>query len=211
MKKILLILPIITMFSCSQNISRPELKPEPDPDPQSVTRVDGDMSEAAADFIEYCKSEPCRQNTHFKVKLQDGSYYEYNGKLDPPVVQSGLVTLYPGESIYIEADVVGDTLVNLNLVREISNPDKTITIKFWQDTSMSSGTDMMLSVHNPFERFLRYELGMMTFDSNEVQYTSSCPVLPGKFAYEHWPFPLFQLAMTGFRLIDVEDGQISCE
>lgn len=203
MNKLTLLLSLLIIASCAQNSGRPQR--------ETVKRVDGDMSEDAAEFIEYCKTAACRQNTHFRVKLEDASYYEYNGELDPPVIQSGLITLYPGESIHVEAEIAGDALVNLNLVQEIANPDRTITFKFWQEPSTSKGTGMMLSVHNPFDRYLRYELGIMKFDSTEVQYSSSCPVLPGRFAYEHWPYPLFQLAMTNLRLVDIDNEQISCE
>lgn len=203
MRKVLIILFLTFLVSCAQNHIRSENA--------RVNLVESSEADTPKELLEYCKTTPCRKNTHFKVKLKDGSYYEYRGVIDPPIIQENMVTLYPGEEVYIEAEVSGSSLQNMVVVPNIQNPQKTIVIKFWQETSIRDGTEMMLKVINPFSKYLRYELGMMTFESSELKYTSSCPVMPGLSVFEHWPFPIFQLAMADMRFIDVSGDEVVCK
>lgn len=203
MRNFLIILLVAALASCAQNRTKTNsLK---------VNLVEGNETNTPKELLEYCKTATCRKNTHFKVKLKDSSYYEYKGAIDPPIIQENIVTLYPGEEVYIEADVSGNSLKNMVVVPGIRSPQKTIVIKFWQEPSLRDGTEMMLKVSNPFSKSLRYELGMMSFDSSKLTYTSSCPVMPGLSVFEHWPFPIFQLAMADMRLIDVSGQEIKCE
>lgn len=175
------------------------------------TVVEGTLENTPKELLDYCKTVECRKGTHFKLKTKDGYYYEYKGFIDPPAIQPDILTIYPGEELYIEAELDGDKLVNLKQVPKSVNPAKTISIKFWQEPSIRDGTEMMLSVTNPFKGYLRYEIGMMTLDSSNLKYTSSCPVMPGKISYEHWPFPIFQLAFANIHLIKIEGDSITCQ
>ncbi|WP_317933543.1 hypothetical protein [Halioxenophilus sp. WMMB6] len=201
MKKLLLTLPALLLCACAGTSTQGA----------HDQLVEGTLENTPPDLLEYCKTTACRENTQFKLKMEDGSSYEYRGAIDPPIVQPDLITLYPGEDVFIEATIEGDRLVDMVVVPEVKSPEKTITMKFWQEPSMADGTDMLLQVDNPFEKFLRYELGMMTFDAEELQYTSSCPVIPGGSGFEHWPYPIFLMAFANLRLVEINDEEVTCE
>jgi hypothetical protein len=185
---------------------------ESEPNAREKTMVvEGTLENTPKELLDYCKTVECRKGTHFKLKIKGGSYYEYSGFIDLPAIQPDILTIYPGEELYIEAEIDGDKLVNLKQVPTNVNPEKTISMKLWQEPSIRDGTEMMLSVTNPFKGYLRYEVGMMTLDSSNLKYTSSCPVMPGKISYEHWPFPIFQLAFANMRLIKVDGASITCQ
>ena len=65
-------------------------------------------------------------------------------------------------------------------------------------------------ISNPFDRYLRYEASIENAETQQVQYTSSCPVGPGLKSFETWPYPIIQLAMTKIRLLrqDTAEGTI---
>ncbi len=67
---------------------------------------------------------------------------------------------------------------------------------------------MIFRVVNPFAKFLRYRLDMMALGSDLLRYTSSCPVIPEKMAYEQWPYPIFQLIMSDLRFVEGEETKI---
>jgi hypothetical protein len=129
----------------------------------------------------------------------------------PPVVQPGLVSLYAGEAVTLEADVEGDRLTNLRVVSSELHPDRTIHLELVQRPLPGSPSAMLLTVRSGFSRPLKYSLGMMLLNerSDQVYSTSSCPVFTG--AFESWPHAIFQLVFTDFQLLDPSDkSQLVC-
>jgi hypothetical protein len=166
------------------------------------------------DFAQFCASNPCRGHTTVNLVNDDGTPYRLDLPIAQPVVQPGFVSMYAGESIVLEADVKDGQLVNLRAVDQLDHPERSIQLRFFQDTTMQHGSDMILFVQNGFAEALKYRLGIMRPSDNEpppgqppiVRRTSTCPVLPGKVAYEHWPYAIFQLVATDFRLVDPNDS-----
>lgn len=165
------------------------------------------------DFARFCTSNPCRGQTIVDLVTDDGTPLRVELPMAPPIVQPGFVTIYAGESIILEADVEGDRLVNLRAVPQLVHPDRSIQLRFHQDTTMRHGTDMVLLVQNGFSQRLKYRLGMLLPSDPEpppgqpppIRRTTSCPVLPGQAAYEHWPHAIFLLVATEFHLVDGDD------
>jgi hypothetical protein len=96
------------------------------------------------------------------------------------------------------------------IVETVENPDRTMTFDFQQSPELGDGTHMMLVVSNPFDRHIRYRLGMMTPNSEKIYATSNCPVGPKIKVIEHWPHPIFQLVFTDMKLVDKETDDLSC-
>jgi len=157
-----------------------------------------------------CKSEytDCRRNFKVQIRKADGSVFEKTFELTYPPVQHGtFVTIFPGETLRLEADVAGDQITRLKSVGE-GDPSKTIVLEFKQAEGAS---DMMLIVRNPFHGMLKYQAGMMVPENDDVQKTSSCPVIAGKLGFETWPHPVFQLLLTDFHLLAENDTHVTCE
>jgi len=118
--------------------------------------------------------------------------------------------MLPGETINLLGRVEGDQITDLRVSELAAQPKNGIHFQFWQDTSMSNGSDMLLRVVSTFDRPVKFDLGVMTFESDEVLPTSSCPVYPGRTVPEHWPHAIFQLFVNNFRFIEESDTSV-CE
>ncbi|MGH8104749.1 MAG: hypothetical protein ACREO2_00360, partial [Arenimonas sp.] len=104
------------------------------------------------------------------------------------------------------AEVSGDTLINFKVVKEVVDPKKTIVVSFTQEDDGG----MMLSVSNPFERTLKFNMAIMPIDKEALYKTSSCPILAGGRVFEMWPEPIFQILLTNPKLLDDKDQTMVC-
>jgi len=153
---------------------------------------------------EMCKRFMCQYNVRVTLKKKDGSLYDKTFDTMPVVQDEGVIVL-AGHSVFFEADIKDNQLINLKLVDTIVHPEKTVTAKFQQ---MDNG-GMMLSLHNPFNKLLKVKMGIMPLNSEKLYYTSSCPVIASGGSYEMWPYPIFQVWLGNLRLLD-EQENINC-
>jgi hypothetical protein len=156
---------------------------------------------------EMCQQTACQHNVRIVLKQRDGSTFDRTFDVLPGAVQPfGLVVL-AGQSLKVEADLEGDRLTHLRLVEQVAHPEKTLVVELEQ---LASG-GMMLTVNNPFKRMLKFDMGMMPLDKEDLFKTSSCPVMAAGSGFESWPYPIFQIVLGNGRLIDAKEGQISCK
>jgi hypothetical protein len=150
---------------------------------------------------EMCERVMCQYDVRVTLKKKDGSLYDRTFD-SMPVVQDEGVMVLAGHSVFFEADIKDNQLKNLKLVDTIVNPEKTVTAKFEQ---MDDG-QMMLSLHNPFNKHLRVKMGIMPLDSEDLYPTSSCPVIASGGSYEMWPYPIFQVWLGTPRLLGEKEN-----
>ncbi len=214
LKKIACTLTIIMLIGCS-TISNDSKKTSQKPLDKNKTSQISDretpLSENEKEFIKYCETANCRKNVKISLKKKDGSTFTFAKSLTTPVVQSGFITILAGETIYLEAEAGANGPINLEVVDKIENPEATITFEFKQNPDIGDGTNMILKVENPFDRAIRYRLGLMTPDSGDVYATSSCPVRAGISIIEMWPYPIFQLIFSEIIFIDEGIDDFSCK
>ncbi|MEE8294617.1 MAG: hypothetical protein V3R64_02795 [Sphingomonadales bacterium] len=153
-------------------------------------------------LVEYCKTAECRTDLNFVLRLEDGMGLEYAPALAPPAVNDGFLIIYPGEELFIEAEKSETGPINLKLVKENTNPERTFIFKFFQ----SEGTDMMLSVTNPFDKMLKYQALMVLPEDGNLYETSSCAVMAGLMGFEMWPQPIFQLIIADMKFVEPTDS-----
>lgn len=145
-----------------------------------------------------CAETPCQRNVRIALKRKDGTAYERTFPVFPAIVQGFGITVVAGQTINVEAGVEGDRLVNLRPVAAVADPAVTITATFEQ---MKDG-GMMLKVHNPFGRPVKFRMGIMPLDGESLYPTTSCPIAAGKDSYELWPEPIFQVVLSDGRLLE---------
>jgi hypothetical protein len=114
------------------------------------------------------------------------------------VTPNGWITVYPGETVYVEVQTRGNKIVNVRAVSKPERPAATITFKFDQ---VDGDPGSMLVVTNPLRSKLKYDLGFMPVSSDQIVGTSSCPVRAGLKSFESWPHPIFQLVIANLRLM----------
>src|ERR1700752_3426151 len=94
----------------------------------STQAMDPRQAEA---FAKICKEVLCR-TPHVKLRIDDTHFYEDQGQVPVPVFAAGLVSVYPGETIYLEAHLEGKRIVLDRAVPAIEKPDTTFTLTFRQ-------------------------------------------------------------------------------
>lgn len=157
-------------------------------------------------LAEYCERVLCRvPDVQLRVDAQHG-FEQRGGAPMPVLLPNGWLTVYGGETIYVEARVDGAKLT-LRPVARPEKPEATLELKFEQ---LPGKPDMMLTVSNPLPVAVRFRMGFMRPDSDRLLRTSSCPVLAGKKLFEHWPHAIYQLVLADAQVLaDGED--VSCK
>jgi hypothetical protein len=156
-----------------------------------------------------CETMLCRGPGSVRLTLDNGEPFETRFGFPRSIVQNEWVSIHPGETVFVEAEVRGERLVNLKAVESNDNPDRTLTFEFSQELSPAN---MMLIVTNPFNSPVKYHAAMMLPSDDKLRKTSSCPVVAnGGKAFEAWPHAVFQLVLFDFRLLDSNATTMSCE
>ncbi len=138
----------------------------------------------------------------FKLKLFVNDSVFYNAPMEQSfyIVRDSIIQIFPGEKLYIEADVANNRLINFKVVPEISDKSKTLIIEFHQEAKGRVHEQMMLTIHNPFNKSLNYKALMNLMKYKKWVETSVIPVRPKLKSIETWPDIITTMALTGFRL-----------
>ncbi|MFI5159345.1 MAG: hypothetical protein ACHQF4_10800 [Sphingobacteriales bacterium] len=116
------------------------------------------------------------------------------------VIKSEMVQIFPGETLYIETDIVKDSLINLKAVPTIINKEKTITISFSQDYENKVHKQMILKVNNPFSKSLIYHAHINLMKTKKWINSSVLPVKPNLESFEIWPDIITTVVLSDFYL-----------
>jgi hypothetical protein len=175
-------------------------------------------TENKIDFIEYCKTHECRKDLKFSLRTRDDTYFEYNSSLSVPVVQKSidrsdpdskkvnyLVTVYPGETIYIAFDPGTEGPENLRSVSTSNNSLNTITFKLTQEENIADGCGMKLYIRNSSKYYIKYWLFLQKIKELKPDKVPSCPLKPESGSYDTWEYPVFQFSMGKFQWADESD------
>src|SRR5215813_8698388 len=157
-----------------------------------------------------CQTILCREPGVVHLTLDNGKPFETKLDWPQPITQNGWISVFPGETIFVEAEANGDRLTNFRAVKTNDHPEKTLTFEFSQ--KVGSPSMMLLVVTNPFGRSVKYHAAMMLPSSDKLLKNSSCPVIGGgKMAFESWPNAIFQLVLFDFRLQVEGTTGMSCQ
>jgi len=117
------------------------------------------------------------------------------------------ISVFPNQTVFVEATVYDNKFASLKRVDSVSDPNITMTFRFF---SRDGGKSMTLNVKNPFGRFVKYHIDMVDLKGN-LHHTSSCPVLSRREVFEFWPHPIPELRITNFRFLEPDaDEENAC-
>lgn len=154
---------------------------------------------------EVCKQTLCRK-PDFKLYIDATHQYENEPETPLPVLlENEFVTVYPGETIFIEASIVNGSVKLEQAVSSNKHPERTLVFKFAQ---MKKQKDMMLEVENPFTDDIKFKMEFMRIDSGKLFATSSCPVRGKLKLFEHWPYPIYQLLISQAKVLTASDKRV---
>lgn len=171
--------------------------------PPAATQAD----EQTRIMQQMCRQATCQHDVRVQLTRADGSRFDRTYPVMPPIVQGNGFAVLAGQTVYIQADPVGGRLTNLRAVARVSDAAKTLVASLRQ----TEDGGMLLEVRNPFDDvFLKFDMGIMPLDGNDLHRTSSCPV--AQSSMELWPYPVFQVVMTNGRVLPKADAAaLRCE
>jgi hypothetical protein len=135
-----------------------------------------------------------------KLFVDDSTFYQAHMNTTLYIVKEGIVQVFPDEKLFIEADLLNDSLVNFKVVPEIRNKEKTLTITFIQEHDGKKHTQMRLYLDNPFSKNLEYNARIYLMKQKKWVSTSVLPVLPKIIGNEIWPDIITTIVLDNFHL-----------
>lgn len=151
-------------------------------------------------FINAQNEKPDRASFTLTMAIDTVNFYQQEVPKAPYFVKDKILQIYPTEKLFIETEIIGDSIHTMKVVKENLNPMKTITIEFIQNVEEKNHTGMMLTVKNPFEKKLTYEALMFINGRSEWIPTSIIPVRPNLMSFETWSDVIVSLVLVEWKL-----------
>ncbi|MFV0531428.1 MAG: hypothetical protein ACK5MD_08305 [Flavobacteriales bacterium] len=141
-----------------------------------------------------------REPFTLKIAVDSTTFYQQEVPKSKYIPKDDILQIYPGDKLFIEAELTEGKTALLKVVKENLNPKKTIEIEFTQNVENRMNKGMMLKVKNPFEKSLRYDAMMYIVGRNEWIETSIIPVRPKLMTFEMWNDAIITLVLSKWRL-----------
>ncbi|GAB0155206.1 hypothetical protein CHRYSEOSP005_04670 [Chryseobacterium sp. Alg-005] len=141
-----------------------------------------------------------REAFTLKLPVDSTQFYQQEVNKSKYFVKDNILQIYPGEHLFLEAEVKGNDIQSMKVVKENKNPAKTIEIEFSQNVSGRKSEGMILKVSNPFNKKLNYNTMMYIVGRNEWIKTSIIPIQPKLKNFEMWNDVIISLVLNHWRL-----------
>jgi hypothetical protein len=141
---------------------------------------------------------PQRDAFKLNIAVDDTNFYSADIKASAFVLPDNTIQLYPGETVYIEVELVKKEIKSIKTVKENLNPEKTLVISFTQQTDGKIHKGMMLKVVNPFYKKLEYKANMFLMMDNKWVPTNVLPLQQKLTSYETWSDLIVTIALSGW-------------
>lgn len=203
------------VFSNSPPVLAQDARSNPNAAPAGIKEVkvkNADSLQMAAKLCAKLENQCVNYAITISLLKQDGLIYQKKLMPPTPIIQGGNIHVYAGQTLYVEGDLSGDKLTNLRLVQTIKHPEKTLIMRLTQQTKSPApdNKSMVFVVYNPFDKNIKYHAVIVPLENSNGSgiKTSTCPVKAKKTAAEVWQYPLFQLMIKGFKLMDPEKKEV---
>jgi hypothetical protein len=152
----------------------------------------------------YGQTDKSNKRPAFDLKLYVNDSQFYNAPMGETnyIINDSIIQIFPGEKLFVEAEIINNKLTNFKVVNEIKDKSKTLVIDFQQTTKGKVHEQMILTIDNPFDRQLQYKAMMNLMKNKKWVSTSVYPVMPRLKSIEMWPDLITSLALVGFELKD---------
>jgi hypothetical protein len=141
-----------------------------------------------------------REAFTLKVLVDGDQFYEQKIISSPYFVKENVLQIYPGEKLFIEAEITKKEITSMKVVKENLNPEKTIEIEFSQTTKDRKSESMMLEIVNPFKKDLEYKAMMFIVGHDKWINTNVFPVKAKLIGYETWSDVIISLVLSDWTI-----------
>jgi hypothetical protein len=216
MKNISLLLIAIVCAGCA---NAPQKTTSPAASSPATSQPGADAL-AAERFCQDQQTQCLDQTIPILLHLPNGTTFQET--MQPPdlVIYHDTVFVFAGQTVYVEADLDVDKLVNLHAVPTVIHPEKTLVLRLEQTKLDNTPTGYMIVFHikNPFNKTLKYHAAVYYSPAaynkgpDGLVKTDVCPVVSKGENTESWPNPIFQIGVMDMRLVSMDDkGVMVCE
>jgi hypothetical protein len=144
--------------------------------------------------------KPGREPFELNLAVDNEQSYKMQVGASPYFVKEKILQIYPGEKIYIEAEIIGEMISSMKTVKQNLNPEKTIEVSFEQKTENGMPQQMLLTINNPFGKSLNYNAAMYLVGHDRWIDTTIIPIRAGLTNFEMWPDVIITLVLHEWRL-----------
>ena len=139
---------------------------------------------------------PQRDAFKLNIAVDDTNFYSADINASAYVLPDNTIQLYPGETIFVEVEMVKNEIKSMKTVKENLHPEKTLIISFSQQTERKIHKGMMLKVENPFDQKLEYKANMFLMKYNKWAPTNVLPVQAKLTSNETWYDLIVTIALS---------------
>lgn len=150
-------------------------------------------------FVTFSFAQQNRKAFTLEIAANETQQYKAEIPESPFFVKEKILQIYCGEKVFIECEIVKDTISTMKIVEKNSNPKKTIEIEFKQDGQDRKNISTMLVVKNPFNKKLNYNAIMFTPLGQKWTPTSIIPIQPNLMNFETWPHAIVTIVLKEWR------------
>lgn len=140
-----------------------------------------------------------RKPLSLNLAVDTTQYYAMDVEETPFLVQEKVLQIYPGEKVFLETEIKGDTIYSMKSVEKNLYPEKTIEVEFTQDANDKNNISMFLNVKNPFNKTLKHDALMYTVAGQKWERTSIIPIRPKLQNFETWGYTIITLVLDNWR------------
>jgi hypothetical protein len=151
----------------------------------------------------YCQSvQMSNTRPDYKIQLavKNDILYEATIKGSQYIIIDSVIQIFPGERLFVEADIVVDNLTNFKIVPRITDNNKTLTIEFLQEVNGKEHKQMVLSIYNPFKKELEYNAILSGMIDKTPVMTSDLTIPANSKSVQTWPEILTSLILKSLKL-----------
>ena len=136
-----------------------------------------------------------------RLFVDDENFYEDDVKAGPYFVKEGVIQVYPGERLYVDAKVgEGGVLTDMHVVTTPKDTAKVIILEFVQHANGRQHEMMMLTVNNPYDDDLHYSAIAYFLKHGQWGETTTIPVGARISAFESWPDVIVTMALSDWKV-----------
>jgi hypothetical protein len=155
-----------------------------------------------------CAGITCRSATSIHLKMPDGPDFDENNGYGGPYAQKGNIFIDAGESFFIETDIGPNGPVKPRFVSKIEHPERTLTFTLEQRPDLAAGFGVRLTVVNPFDKALKYDVREVRPDGSTDDAIGLCPVLPHDSGRKNWQYPVSQALIANLTFVSNELAEV---